>query len=185
MNNTSKTPLTKEELVERLKAIATDDTPRIEHPGAMCYCPLLPTYKHTKCDDCGCDIIYDEFDDTRIKKTVQEIAQLGYDVKLTTLCKACAEKLKNELFPNMKSRGEEDYDWKNDVYIEKTNYVFYFRTTADVEYHRAISNNIYQYKALLTLMHNEPMYGGIYDESHYLADETDTLEYMTGIKFGV
>lgn len=188
MSKPSKTPLNKEELVERLKAIAADETPRIDNPGAMCYSPIAPQTKHSKCNACGCDIHYYDFHDSEdkpIKKLVKEIAQLGYDVKVSTFCKTCAEKLKKELYPNKKSESEDGFNWETDVRIDEINYVFYFRTSADMEYHRAIANSSYKFMALLTLFQNKPMYSGNYDESHYIADEVDTLEFMTGIKFNV
>jgi hypothetical protein len=179
-------PLSKEELIERLKAIATDDTPRIENPGAMCYSPMMPKHKKRGCDICGISILYfDYVASDSIFKTVREIRRLGYDVKVEAICKTCAEKLKKELYPNMKSIEDEDFDWEKDISLHDINFVFYFRITPDADYHRAISNRVYQYTALLTLLQNEPMYSGNYDESHYIADEIDSLEFMTGIKFNV
>lgn len=181
-------PLSKEELIERLKAIAADETPRVDNPGAMCYSPIAPQTKHAKCSACGCDIQYYDYNDIEdkpIKKLVKEIAHLGYDAKVSTICKTCAEKLKKELYPNMKSEDEDGFNWKTDFRIDEINFVFYFRTSKETEYHRTIANSAYKYMALLTLLENERMYSGYYDESHYIADEIDTLEYMTGIKFNV
>ena len=48
-------PLSKEELINRLKAIAADNTPRIENPGAMCYSPMVPSQEHFSCEICGGD----------------------------------------------------------------------------------------------------------------------------------
>ena len=172
----SKKHLSKEELVERLKAIAADETPRVESRGAMCYSPSIPKELHIKCQNCGCDITYDSFNDHRaIMACVNEISRLGYDAKLKTICNSCAETLKKELY----------LDKKEDIWLDVINHVFCFRTSENEEYHRVIANDFYQYQALLTLLQNKPMYYGDYDESHYIADEIETLEFMTGIQFNV
>jgi len=179
-------PLSKEELIKRLKAIAADNTPRIENPGAMCYSPMVPSQEHFSCEICGGDcvsVVFSRDSHTLILDYVKEMSDLGYDVKVETVCRNCAEKIKKELYPNMKSEDDRDFDWKTDIQLNSINHIFYFRTSPDTEYHRAIANDNNQYKALVTLMLDMPMYGGDYDESHYVADEIDTLEFMTGIKF--
>lgn len=181
MNKSSKKPLSREELVERLRAIAADDTPREVSYGAMCYSPMSPVELHTPCEACGCDIKYMGYEYDAIMPIVAEMQSLGYDVKVSIVCESCAEKLTKELRSNADQGCDCDvYPWIGDI-----NHVFYFRLSPDVEYHRAITNSYCQYKALLALLKNMPMYGGNYDESHYLADEIETLEYMTGIKFDV
>ena len=88
---------TKEELIERLKAIAADDTPRVRHEGAMCYSMAAPPEKHQKCDSCSKDICYHDCDrHESISKLVEEMVKLGYDVKVEKLCESCTEKLKKE-----------------------------------------------------------------------------------------
>ena len=108
--NIGKKPLSKEELVARLKALAADNTPRVRHLGAMCYCITDPPKKHFKCDLCGKNVIYQSWQHDEVVKTVNEMKELGYDVKLETVCKTCAEKLKDELYPDLKKPGEEGYD---------------------------------------------------------------------------
>lgn len=95
----------------------------------------------------------------RIKSVVREMAKLGYDVKVETVCRSCAESLKAELHPN-----EPDY-WtaykegkKYHVSVCDINFLFSFRTSPDVEYHRAIANNEDYYVSLLSLLKNSPMY---------------------------
>lgn len=184
-------PLSKEELIARLKAIANDETPREVSNGAMCYCPrsLYEEEKHIKCDICGSDTVYTVyFTGDRHKSIlaqVKRIADLGYDVKVESICESCAEKLKNELYPNSKSCGDEGFDWEKDICLCGVNHVFYFRSSDEEEYHRAIADNIYKYEALLTLLENKPMYYDNYDNNYYIADEIDTLEFMTGIKFDI
>lgn len=180
----AKKPLSKDELIARLKAIASDDSPRIENFGAMCYSQMCPPEKHIGCDICGSDICYFDWSthDT-ILDLVAEIANLGYDVKIETVCKTCAEKIKKEVYPNMKSEDDEEFDWEKDIWLDSINHVFYFRTSSDAEYHRAIANYKDSYRALLALLQNNPMYSDSRDGSHYIADEIDVLEFMTGIQF--
>ena len=171
-------PLSKEELVERLKTIAADDSPR-EDDGmiAMCYSVAL-TMQKTKCDICGEEIIYSDAwpSDDKISDYVKGIASLGYDVKVKTVCESCAEKMKKEIYPNMKP---DDVD---DIWLSEINHLFFFRTSADEEYHRAIANDESQYRTLLAFLQNEKKYYNEYHECNYLADEIDTIEFMTGIK---
>ena len=163
--------LSKEELLARLKAIASDNSPRIENFGAMCYSQMSPPEKHFKCDVCGTDTSYSDWN--------------NHDVKVETVCESCAEKVKKEVYPDMKSPNDDGFDWDKDIWLSDINHIFYFKTTSDTEYHRAIANYWSPYKALLTLFQNKPMYYDSYDASHYIADEIETLEFMTGIKFDV
>ena len=184
-NKKNKKPLSKDELIARLKAIASDETPREEHHGAMCYSPCIPPMEQYNCDICNCDIEYRAGKNEAILNTVYEMRYYGYDVKVESVCKSCAEKIKKELYPNSKSRGEEGYDYKKDIWLGALNHIFYFRFPNDSEYHRAIANDESQYIALLTLMKNKRMYSGEFGGNRYIADEIDTLEFMTGIKFDV
>lgn len=177
--------LSKEELVARLRAIAADETPREEHYGAMCYSQMAPPTKKAKCDLCKQEFTYSGWNEgERIKSVVREMAKLGYDVKVETVCRSCAESLKAELHPN-----EPDY-WtaykegkKYHVSVCDINFLFSFRTSPDVEYHRAIANNEDYYVSLLSLLKNSPMYFDSYDRNYYIADEKDVLQFMTGIDF--
>ena len=178
-------PLSKEELVARLRAIAADETPREEHFGAMCYSQMAPPRKKATCDLCKKEFTYSGWDEgKRIKSVVREMKKLGYDVKVETVCRSCAEALKTELHPK-----EPDY-WtaynegkKYHVSVREINFLFSFRTSPDVEYHRAIANNEDYYASLLSLLKNSPMYFDSYDRNYYIADEKDVLQFMTGIDF--
>ena len=170
-------PLSKKELIERLKAIAADDSPREDEVmSAMCYCPAVPPMQKTKCDICGSEICYMGWGDDKISDYVKGIASLGYDVKVETVCESCAKKLKEEIYPNMKPDDEDD------IWITEINHLFFFRTSANEEYHRAIANDESQYRTLLAFLQNEKKYLGGFDTYIYLADEIDTIEFMTGIK---
>ena len=181
-----KKPLTKEELIERLKAIAADDTPKQRHLGAMCYSMVEPPEKHHKCEMCGKDITYHDWDRLEsIVGLVQEMAKLGYDVKVKTVCESCAEELKKELYPNIKSEDDEGYDWEKDIWIFDLNLIFYFRTSSEEEYHRAIANSENQYKSVLCLFQNKAEYQGGFGRNYFIDEELDTLEFMTGIHFEI
>lgn len=189
MDNNSKKPLSKEELIARLKAIASDETPREENHGAMCYSPArfkLTPLRLFGCDACGHVELLREWNNTKIiKKIIKGMTKLGYDAKVKAVCKSCAVRIKKELYPNSKSNGEEGFNYMKDIWIDDINHIFYFRLSKDSEYHRAIANSVCQYEALLTLMKNERMYFNRFHNSRYIADEIDTLEFMTGIKFDV
>ena len=85
----------------------------------------------------------------------------------------------------MESDGEECFDKHEKIRIGDLNHIFYFRLPDDIEYHRTIANREGQYAALLTLLQNEQKYGDYFGNSHYIADDIDTLEFMTGIKFDI
>lgn len=182
--------LTKEELIARLKAIASDETPREEIFGAMCYCPSSHSEeRHIHCDICDRDMLYEVGfggdHHENILYQVKRIVDLGYDAKVETICKSCADKLKKKLYPDMKSYGDEGFDWEKDIVLTDVNHVFYFRLSADEEYHQTIAEDLYKYEALISLLENKPMYYDYFDNNHYIADEIDTFEFMTGIKFDI
>jgi len=183
--NKNKKPLSREELVARLKAMAADETPKVKHRGAMCYCIADPPEEHFKCDMCGQDTIYHSWQHEKVVKTVNEMKELGYDVKLETVCKSCAAKLKEELYPDLKKPGEDGYDEFKDIHIFEINHVFYFRTSTEEEYHRAIAYHNYYYDELLCFMQNKREYFDGHMGNHYLDDEKENLEFMTGIKFDI
>jgi len=99
----AKKPLDKEDLVARLKELSANTIRQKEIMGAMCYSPSMPPIEHTKCDWCGDDIAYENWHDEReaIYKTVQSIANLGYDAKVEICCKKCAETL--PLYKNIRN----------------------------------------------------------------------------------
>ena len=177
---------TKEELIERLKAIAADGTPRVRHEGAMCYSMAAPPEKHQKCDSCGIDICYYDWNrHDNIVELVQEMAKLGYDVKVEHVCMSCGKKLKKEIYPNMKLEDDEGFDWDKDIRISELNHVFYFRISSEEKYHRAIANSVEQYKSVLCLFQNKAEYQGGFGRNHFIDEELDTLEFMTGIHFEI
>ena len=179
----AKKPLSREKLVARLKAIAADESLRIVRMGAMCYSASMPPEMHTACDICGCDIKFFEYgDDGEIIETVEKIKSLGYDAKVEEVCEACCDKLKMELYPNIKTLGDKDVDSDDDICVGNLNYIFYFRLSPDEEYHREIANDCKLYKALLAFLRNKPKFTDYYDNEYYIADEIETLGYMTGIK---
>lgn len=178
--------LSRKELVERLRAIAEDDTPRVEHCGAMCYSPSLIDFDRKirlKCDCCGANIdVHDDEEYKNIFSLVRNIKSLGYDAKVEMICEDCAKKFCENNSITIKNSYRDDFDLKKDARLYSLNYLFYFRLSDDADYHCVIDNDSYHYKSLLTFLENEDMYLGDYDESHYLADEIDVIEFMTGLK---
>ena len=180
-----KKPLSKEELVQRLKVMAADETPKVRHMGAMCYSIMEPPEKHFKCEMCGKEYSYHSWNHDSIIEIVDEMKKLGYDVKVETVCKTCAEKLKNELYPDMKKPGDEGYDEFKDLWIFDINHIFYFRTSSKDEYHRAIAHHPSDYKPLLSLMQNKSSFFSSQGRSCFVDEEVENLEFMTGIKFDI
>ncbi len=179
-------PLSKEELVARLKVIASDDTPRIRNFGAMCYVRGSAPEKHVNCDVCNNDTEYSDFNthDT-ILEMVRKMRILGYDVKVQTVCENCAETLYKEANSDSKVKLDDDFVFSKDIYFDEINHIFYFRASGDTDYHRVVTNNAYKYQSLLTLLQNKAKYDDDYDYSHYIAEEKEILELMTGIKFDI
>ena len=170
-----KKPLSREELIARLRAISADGTPREQHMGAMCYSIVMPE-RSALCDICKKEFTYYEWGvRKRIESDVRKMANLGYDVKVEIVCSSCAEALKAELHPN-----EPDFPT---VSIRDINFLLSFRTSPDEEYHRAIANIVDYYSSLLSLLKNSPMYFNRFDRNYYIADEKDVLRFMTGIDF--
>lgn len=179
----AKKPLSKEELVARLKAMAADETPRERHPGAMCYSICMPPENHLKCDMCGKDICYHSWNHETVIEMVDKMKKLGYDVKVDTVCETCAKKLKVELYPDLKKPDDDGYDEFKDIHIFDINHIFYFRTSSDEQYHRAIAYHPYNYKPLLALMQNEHEFLDGHGANHFTDEEKESLEFMTGINF--
>ncbi len=181
----AKKPLSKEELVARLKAMAADDAPKVRHMGAMCYSIIEPPEKHLICDMCGNIVRYHSWNHERVIEIVDEMKKLGYDAKVETVCENCAQKLKDELYPDMKKPGDDGYDEFKDILIFDINHIFYFRTSPDEDYHRAIAYHPGEYKPLLSLMQNNSSYFSDQMRSKFVDEEIEALEFMTGIKFDV
>ena len=167
-----KKSLSKEELIEQLKALARQEIDMPMHMGAMCYSPAMPTPKTVKCESCGKEI--EEFgwrqtNGDLIKKKVNEIKRLGYDAKVEALCSECAAKL---------GLTDEDGEPLREYCLH---HVFYFKTKEQEEYHLAVSNNEDDYNAVIAFLKNEPTYTDYYDATHPIKDELDLIKRMTGI----
>lgn len=182
----AKKVLAKEELMARLKDLSAT-TIRQEIMGAMCYSPTVPPYEHTKCEICGADIAYMNWDDERgtICKMVRNIVRLGYDAKVKMCCMKCTEMLAKDLHLNLDNETQPDDDCSYDATpnLEGINYLFSFKPKDGDKYHVCIANSVDQYKSLYSLLCNKESYRDYYDRVHYVADEKDVLKYMTGIDF--
>lgn len=166
-----KKSLSKEELIAQLKALSESETHESIHMGAMCYSPAPPQAQKVKCESCGKIFVEHDWMRSRtgIKKKVEEIKKLGYDVKVENVCAACASKL-----------GIKDED--GEALFEGRLYnVFYFKTKDEEHYHVSESSDEDDYKAVLAFLKNEPTYTDYYDATHLIKDELDVIKRMTGI----
>lgn len=156
--------LTKEELVEQLKAIANDETEVTLRMGAMCYSPMDPLKKDVKCDSCG-KVIYNYLlsEWISIKKNVNKIKELGYDAKVECLCHDCVKKLG---IP---------YE-KGNISYEFPNFVFYFKAKEQTDYHIVVSNVEYDYEVLTAFLNNEK----VLDDT-LVKNELHRIKRMTGL----
>ena len=167
-----KKSLSKEELIEQLKALTGMETPKDSiHLGAMCYSPALPRLFLVKCESCGKAV--EEYDYVRklvdINSQVKEIRALGYDVKVEHVCADCANSI-----------GLTDKD--GEQFMEgQLYYLFHFKTRDQEQYHIAESSDVDEYKAVLAFLKNEPTYTDFYDATHLVKDELDVIKKMTGI----
>ncbi len=177
-----KKALTKEELIARLKEIAADSIKRDKmFMGAMCYSPAMPPIQYANCEMCGADITYCDWhsEGASIVNTVKDIAALGYDAKVEICCEECALRLTKEL--NLRDKSILGSD--GDYLLYPINYLFSFKPKDGEQYHLCIANDEDQYNSLYSLLTKKATYKDYRDAEHYIADEKDTLEYMTGINF--
>ena len=161
---------TKEKLIEQLKALANDVTEIPLSMGAMCYSPAPRQPVMVKCESCGNQIqvlSWRRVGDDVLKKKIRTIEKLGFDAKVKQLCSDCIRKL---------GLIDEDSLYDNEVYN-----VFYFKTKEQEYYHLAISNNEYDYDAVIAFLKGEKSYKDFYDATRLLKDEFALIKRMTGI----
>ncbi len=138
-----KKPLSKEELIARLKAIAADTTPKKQIFGAMCYSQMSPPEKRDTCQMCGTEFVYrDWHTKENITKMVNKMISLGYDVKIKILCSECGDKMVRQLYPDCRyCNPQKKYDrdcFFNTIWPDDINFLFFFRTKSDEPYHQAL-----------------------------------------------
>ena len=159
MSNTER-----EELVQRLKAMAEEEVlPPGQRPmGAMCYCPHYKTHTFT-CPRCGRKALDDSSADFHaITSMIEEMKQLGYDVKTERVCSVCSGR---------SGRHPLDVDT-----------LFYFRYKGMEAYHVAVANRSWIYKVVLSFLRSENAYYGDRDNLKYVSEQRDVIEEMLGIK---
>lgn len=152
----------REELIQRLKAMAEEEVlPREQRlMGAMCYCPAAPDITYTfSCPRCGRiikEFDYDSRDElNKITSLVEEMKQLGYDVKIERVCSICSG-----------NSGMHPLD---------VDTLFYFRFKGMETYHVTVANHSPAYKVVLDFLCSKNPY---YDSEYY----KDIIEDMLGIK---
>lgn len=179
-----KKPLSKEELIARLEAIASEEIPVARNMGAMCYSRMSPPEQTCQCDRCNNTITYMTWKDN-IPSIVKKIKRLGYDAKVEVLCSECCDKIKPELYPNLKDlQFEIKIGGKHtaEIFTYSRNFIFYFRIDETTDYHRVLLNNSYYYELLLNFLQGKSRYQGRYDQDVFLKENIPEIQYMTGIK---
>ncbi len=185
-----KKPLTKEELIARLKAIPAD-TERVEKKEeivAMCY-SVFPRYieRHVNCEICGADIEYSvlEWDkDSKakyIRKVVKQISQLGYEASVQLCCEKCARQFIDTYQANEKPKCVAEFDLLSVTHCNKINFLFSFKTKDSDTYRKCIANDSSQYDLLYRFLCNKAGFDDVL--ALLFPDAKDILRYMTGIKF--
>lgn len=167
-----KKSLSKGDLIEQLKALASQKTNYQKLMGAMCYSPSMPTPHTAKCEYCGKEI--EEYDWRQnnhdlIKEKVAEIVHLGYDAKVERICSECVQIL------GITGKNR-DYSHENILH-----HIFYFKTKEEKKYHLSVSNNEDDYNAVIAFLKNEPTYTDYYDNTHIIKEELDLIKRMTDI----
>lgn len=168
----AKKSLSKEELTEQLKALATAEIPKTSlHRGAMCYSPAPPDVIRVKCESCGSITEKIGWDSTfrHLKRKVAKIADMGYDAKLEILCSNCINKL------GLRNNDGEEFG----NYGVHT--VFYFKTKEQSEYTVSVDNCSSCYDAVIAFLENKAVYADSYDATHPVKDRLDDIRRMTGI----
>ena len=169
----------KEELTALLKELkAEEEAERMGGMSAMCYSIVVPPDEFPECELCGKEIrdeklLYSEWEKLRscIRKTVSEIASLGYDAKVQLCCRDCAEKLVNEQNPAADAKAG----------IDDANFLFSFRINESSEYYRRIVNDQTMYEKLHALLAKEDFHIEDYRSYGYTPSEKIVFKYMTGI----
>lgn len=180
-----KNPLSKEELIKQLKAIAKKKTilPTLPTMGVMCYSIAEPKEIIFKCEHCGkmyhISSLFWEGDS--IGKRVGEIRNLGYDAEVGAVCSKCAIKL---------GLIDENDSTSMD---RKIHWLFKFKARGQEKWHLAISNDPFDYDALIAFLKNEPTYithmstyrsgYGFCDEPHFTKAKLGIIMQLTGIDF--
>ena len=172
--------LSRNELVERLKAISQEEVPEERSLGAMCYC-IKFTEITLACDNCGTKITEVEHGEKAVQDKVKRMSALGYDVKVEHLCTECCNKVKEQLYPGTDEWLEIDEEKKIYIEVHHSNRLFYFRTDSTQPYHIALANPIYYYDPVLAFLEGKSSYS-YHGRQHFLTEEIHLLEYMTGLK---
>ena len=158
----------REELIQRLKAMAEEEVlPPGQRPwGAMCYSPAAPNMTYTfTCPRCGRivkELDYDSrYELHKIASMVNEMKQLGYDVKIERVCSICSG-----------SSG------KHPLEVDT---LFYFRFKRMEAYHVTVANPSWVYKVVLSFLRSENAYYGDRNDLEYVSEHRDVIAEMLGI----
>ena len=197
-----KNPLSKEELVKQLRAIAKKKV-IIRDNGMKALVNFRADIITESCDYCGNEYRVSDFAGTHTRKIeiVENIKSLGYDADLEFVCTNCAIKrglidLMNEIYSDYcnSEYGNSEYGKLHkissiDEFLSKYYGGLYplikFKARGQDEWHLAIAADD-DYKAVIAFLKNEPTYE-TYDFSEHkfcliaLKNKLDIIKRMTGI----
>lgn len=145
----------REELIQRLKAMAEEVVPPDTNLIMTCYYPISETHKFT-CPRCGRIALDHNIRGNlhAIISMVEEMKQLGYDAKIERVCSICSG-----------NSGMHPLD---------VDTLFYFRFKGMGTYHVTVANHSPAYKVVLDFLRSKNPY---YDSKY-----KDIIEDMLGIK---
>lgn len=191
-----KKPLSKEELIEQLRAIANKEV-IIPDYGMKALVNFRDDIIARSCDYCGNEHKIWNFagNYTHIIEIVESIKSLGYDADLEFVCTNCAIKLglvdKFSIYSDYcnSSYGKLHKVSSIDEYLSKYNtlrLLFKFKARGQEKWYLAISNDDDDYKAVIAFLKNEPTYETYSFSKHEFCliavkDKLDIIKRMTGI----
>ncbi|MBQ6956268.1 MAG: hypothetical protein IJP80_06615, partial [Bacteroidales bacterium] len=151
---------TREELSERLKELANDETNFPIHRGAMCYEPAMPCLQKTRCSHCGKRFRFSGYDgfESYENYLLEQIRALGYDAYIESWCPNCAAK---EGYLSSDELGEmtnEVQSMEDDGFVADCVgrcVMFFFRLKGEEKYHRALLRDHNDLKALCAFLRQE------------------------------
>ena len=171
----SRRNMSKEELVDQLKDIASHkvDAPYHKHSNAMCYSIRPPERITIGCDCCHKTYEIRDWDDhlDEIEQAVSEIRALGYQASVMRLCRDCARR--QDIRPILLS-GDAEADRETSFYL------FAFRADAASDFTYSISCDPLDFRIVLAFLQNKTtfVYG---DDIIHLRMQVPIIEYMTGL----
>lgn len=177
---------TREELAEQLRRLANDKTEIPLHRGAMCYEPAMPEIQVMKCDHCGKEFKFSDYDGYNYyeEHMLDKIRNHGCEAYLENWCLECAER---EGYISKEEAEEKRQIMQSCDESHCTCdcfgrcMVFHFRLDGEKNYHRALLHNSSDLKPLLAFLENEKSYEGNFGATVPLRDRIQLIKELTGL----